>query len=169
MQGVNLTLGLAQKDYTVFVGNSIWSNMQVTSNSITCRPPASQPEDPTVKVSNAVFLQEGYNENAAATPCQGLATRFCQVVVGTGCLTFIPFVLKYGGPFGCQPLLYTTVGCIAGVLAIVVVVIAICYKRKKTIPNPPGEGMTVIKIPWSYPEMPNVSNIDFRNCFLVFT
>ena len=55
-----------------------------------------------------------------------------QVIIGTGCLIFLPFALEYGGLFDCPLVLYSTIAGAAAILLIIIVVVA-CVVRKQRI------------------------------------
>ncbi len=54
-----------------------------------------------------------------------------QVVVGTGCLTLVPFSLKYEGDFDCLTVQIMTGAIIGGVVLLLVIVVACCCCCKK--------------------------------------
>ena len=53
-----------------------------------------------------------------------------QVTIGTGCLRLRAYKLKYGGPLDCKQVQYIMGSCLGGGL-LGVVIIVICYKRRK--------------------------------------
>ena len=62
-QGHGLLVGVDQSAYSVWIGDELCTNTDVTMNSITCLPPKSRPEDhlypnTRVRVSGTVYMKQ---------------------------------------------------------------------------------------------------------------